>query len=351
MTRLCRGGSGRAVAARLRDVAPVLLLSLAVSAAVRAHDRQPPTASVTSPAAAAPEGIGVTASVDRPAIWVADRLTYTIEIRCPRGVDILVDDLGRDKLKLTALEVVSADSRRREEDGVTRYAFDYVLTTYRVDVATPTIAAFPVRYYLTRAGLRPEEAAPAGSVVVPAVAVAFRSLLPDDQPIYDVRDDRAVPQRWLPYRVLAAVGIALILVSVTPAAFLLMRLARGARARTRTTSRRSARQTKEAARATLEAMRATDPADAEARRDGFARLDTVVRQHVATVCGVNAAAMTPDEIELALEPCAGRIAVGLVTSVLASCELARYASPDRQPSPDTWREALGHAEQILSDPQ
>ena len=117
-----------------------------------------------------PPGLTVTARVDRPAIWIADRLTYTVEIVCPRGLDILTEDLGRDRLKLTGLDLVGSDNSRREEDGVTRYRFEYVLTTYRVDVATPTIGSFPVRYYLTRAGQRPEEAALAGSLTVPAVA-------------------------------------------------------------------------------------------------------------------------------------------------------------------------------------
>jgi hypothetical protein len=314
----------------------LLVLALSASVAVSASSLQ------------ATDGITVSAGVDRPAIWIADRLTYTVEIVCPRGVDILVGDLDRSKLKLTALDVVSADSSRREDGGVTRYLFEYVLTTYRVDVATPTIGSFPVRYYLTRTGQRPEEAAPAGSVVVPAVAVAFRSLLPDDQPIYDVRDGRSVPPRLLPYRMLEPVGIGLILLSVTPAAFLLMRLARGARERRRTAARRSSRETRQAAHAALDGMRAIDAADAGARRDGFARLDALVRQLVTDVCGVAAAGMTPDEIEVALESCAGRIPVELVTSILASCELARYASPELQPSPDTWREAVGQAEQILS---
>jgi hypothetical protein len=295
-----------------------------------------------------PEGFTVTARVDPPAIFVADRLTYTVEIACPRGFDILVADLGRDRLKLTGLEVVSADSSRHEEAGVTRYTFAYVLTTYRVDIATPAIGSFPVRYYLTRPGQRPEEAAPAGSLAVPPVAVAFRSLLPDDQAIYDVRDGQSVPPRWLPYRLLEPVGIALIIIAIVPVVLLLVGLAEGARARRRAAAPRSSRHSRQAARAALDEMRAADAADADARREGFARLDGLVRQHLSEVCGVAAAGMTPEEIDAALEPCAARIPVALVTSVLAACELARYASPELQPSIDTWRETIGQAEQILS---
>jgi hypothetical protein len=185
-------------------------------------------------------------------------------------------------------------------------------------------------------------------MVVPSVAIAFRSLLPDDQPIYDVRDGRSIPAPWLPYGVLQTVGIALIVLSATPAAFLLIRLAKGTGVRWRLASGRSSRRAAQTARAVLDDMRAADPADAGARRESFARLDALVRQHVADVCGVSAAGLTPEEIETALEPCSTRVPVDLVASILASCELARYAHPERQPSLDAWREALGQAEQVLA---
>jgi hypothetical protein len=332
-------------------VLAALALSMAVPLGVGAQARQPSSTAgspAITPSPSAPQGLSVTARVDRPAIWVADRLTYTVEIVCPRGVDILVGDLAREKLPLTGLDVVSADTTRRTEGDVTRYAFDYVLTTYRVDVVTPAIGPFPVRYYLARAGQRPEEAAPAGSVIVPPVAVAFRSLLPEDQAIYDVRDGRDIPQRWLPYRLLQPVGLGLVLFSAVPAAFVLVRLALGVRERRRATTGRSSRRQKQSARAAFDEVRATDGTDLQARRAGFARLAALIRQHLSDVCGVAAAGMTPEEIAVALEPCGSRIPIELVASVLESCELARYASPDLYPSPDAWREALGQAEQLLA---
>jgi hypothetical protein len=355
MIRLRQGYGGQVGGqARLTGLALVLsavVTSIGLPADVRAQARQAPStagSAANTPSASAPQGLAVTARVDRPAIWVADRLTYTVEIVCPRGIDILVGDLAREKLPLTGLDVVSADTSRRAEGDVTRYAFDYVLTTYRVDVATPAIGSFPVRYYLARAGQRPEEAAPAGSVIVPPVVVAFRSLLPEDQAIYDVRDGRDIPQRWLPYRLLQPVGLGLVLLSAVPAAFVLVRLALGVRERRRATTRRSSRRQKQSARAAFDEVRATDATDPQARRAGFARLDALIRQHLSDVGGVAAMGMTPKEIEVALEPCASRIPIELVASVLESCELARYASPDLYPSPDAWREAVGHAEQLLS---
>jgi hypothetical protein len=296
-----------------------------------------------------PAGITVRADVDRPAIWIADRLTYTIEIACPRGIDIVVDDLARDKLKLTGLEIVAADTVRRVDGGdVTRYAFHYVLTTYRVDVPTPALAPLTVRYYIARAGEGPETAAPAGSFVVPGASVAFRSLLPDDQVAYAVRDARSVEPPSLRYRLLEPLGIGLMLVSLAPVAFLAARLTTLARERRRSRVRVSSRQTRRTTRAALDELGAVEPDTLEARREAFARLDGVVRQHVADVCGVAAAGLTPEEITLAIEPCAARIPRELVTSVLTSCELARYATPELQPSPAAWQDALAQARQLLS---
>ena len=292
-------------------------------------------------------GVTVTARVDRPAIWVADRVTYTVDIACPRGFDILLEDLGRDRLKLTGLDVVSTNTARRQEGDVTRYTADYVLTTYRVDVPELSIGSFPVRYYVTRAGQRPEEAAPAGSVLVPAVSVAFRSLLPDGQLEYEPRDPSSVPDRWIGYRILAPVGIGLMLVSMAPVAFLLLRLVRGVRARRQRAARPSSRHVRQVARAAFDELRAMDAGHAEVRRQGFARLDGLVRQHVEEVCGVGVQGLTPDEIVAAIEPCGPRLPVELVASVLSASELARYAAPDLQPDDDVWRQTLGQAEQLL----
>jgi hypothetical protein len=289
-----------------------------------------------------------TAGVDRPAIWIADRVTYTVEIVCPRGVDILTGDLDRDKLKLTGLEVLSADSRRRSENDAARYTFDYVLTTYRVDVATPAIGAFQVRYYLTGAGQRPEDAAPAGAVTIPAVPIAFRSLLADEQTVYEPRADRPLSSPSLPYTVLAPAGIGLMLVSATPLAFLVVRFATAARARRRDRAGPSARQAKQAARAALDELRALDASEPRARREGFARLDALVRGHLAAIAGVPADGMTVDEIVSALDGRTPQVPVQLLTSVLGSCELARFASPDLHPSLDAWRDAVAEAEQIVS---
>lgn len=294
-------------------------------------------------------GVSIATAFDRPAMWVADRVTYTIEITCRPGVDILVDDLSRDKLKLTGLEVIGGDTARQTGTGdVIRYEFRYVLTTYRVDVPTLTIAPLPVRYYARREGDRPADAAPAGIVQVPGGAIAFRSLLPDDQPSYPVRDSRPVPPRLLMYRVLQPIGLGLILLSIVPVGLMAAGLVRRAREGRPRAAKRSPRETRQATRAAFDVVRAADPDTVDARRAAFARLDALVRAHITDVCGVPTPGLTPAEIEEVLQTCASSLPVELSASVLTSCELARYAPPELLPSADVWRDTLTQAEQVLA---
>jgi hypothetical protein len=319
----------------------------ALPAAPHADGRPPAPAPQATPAEE--EEVTVKTNLDRPAVWVADRVTYTIEITCRRGVDILVDDLSPDKLKLVGLEVVSSDTARQAGSGnVIRYEFRYVLTTYRVDVPTLTIGPLPVRYYARREGERPPDAAPAGTVRVPEAAIAFRSLLPDVQPSYPVRDSRPAAQRLLVYRILRPIGVGLIVLSIVPVGFMAIGLVRRVRQGRRSTVRRSLRQTRQAARAALEEVRAADAATADARRAAFARLDALVRHHLSDVCGVPTPGLTPAEITAVLGACASRMPVDLASSVLTSCELARYARPEFLPSADAWRDTLTQAEQVLA---
>jgi len=301
-----------------------------------------------TPSAAPEEDVSVRTSLDRTAMFVGDRVALTIEVTCRRGHEVLVDDLSRDKLKLEGLEVVGTDTARQADGDVTRYQFRYMLTTYRVDTPVLRIAPFNARYYVRRAGQKLDDAPPAGSVQVPGAVIAFRSLLPDDQVTYPARDARPAAERLARFRVLQPVGLGLILLSIAPVALLALAALRRAQQRRRTTTRRSLRQARQASRASLEAVRAADPTSAEDRRDAFARLDALVRQHLSDVCGVPAVSLTPPEIATALSARSSGPPMELASSVLSTCELARYAPPALLPSASVWRDTLAHAEQVLA---
>jgi hypothetical protein len=296
--------------------------------------------------AAEPADVIVRTSLDRTAIWVADRVTYAVEITCKRGVDVLADDLSRDKLKTEGLEVIGGETARRSgSDNTTVYLVHYVLTTYRTDVPTLKIAPLRVRYAVMRAGQRLEDAAPAGEVHVPGATIAFRSVLPDDEDLPGIRSEKPPHVRPLPFTALQPIGIGLIIVSVVPALLAIAALVRRTR---RPRVRRSVRAARHQERASLEAVRQMDVDSVEGRREVFTELDALVRDHLCEVCGLPGASLTPHEVPFALATTRTKVPAELVASVLETCELARYAPPGVMPSPEACRETVDKVAQVIS---
>ena len=295
---------------------------------------QPPQSDVT-----------VRTSLDRTAMWVADRVTYTIEITCTRGVDVLAADLSRDKLKTEGLEVIAGDTARRSAPGdATIYQFQYVLTTYRTDVATLNIAPLSVRYAMTRAGQRAEDAASAGEVQVPGAIIAFRSVLPDDPDPAGIRSDKPAQARQMRFAALQPIGVGLIIVSIVPALFAIAAFVRRTR---RPRVRRSARVVRHEERASLDALAQADVETVEGRREVFTALDALVREHLRAVCGVSGVGLTPREVPFALTTEATKVPAELIASVLEACELGRYAPPHAMPSADACRATVKSARDIV----
>ena len=242
--------------------------------------------------------------------------------------------------------MIGADSRRMDDGDGVRYTFTYTLTTYRTDVAAPAIDTFPVRYYRARPGQRPEDAAPAGTIMVPAVAITFRSLLPDDRSGVEVRHDRSLPVGWLPYRALVPVGAGLLLVSAIPVALLAAVAVR--RVRQRAAGGRPARHAKQDARTKLAELRALDASDPGTRREAFGRLDTLVRGYVESLAGVPARSLPSAALVEALDPRSSQIPRESLATLLDACELARFAPPPLHPSADAWHAALEQADRIVT---
>ena len=310
----------------------------------------PAKAATGAPAAPAPEPpkkheVDVHASVDRTAVWVGDHVTYTVDVVCKPGIDILEDDLSKDHLKLEGLDVLSTEATQQDTaDGGRLHRFRYVLTTYKVDAPALKIAPMSVRYFTRRAGQRVQDATPAGDVVVPGVTLAYRSMLPDAQETYGLRDARATMPRSRLLAHAQGIGWALVIVSMAPAAFWIAALVQNRRR----VVRRSKREVREQERASLEAARALDLSTVEGRRDAYGQMNTIVREHLRDACGVPGLALTPAEIEPALGRTKSRVPADQVTSLLLECDRARFAPADALPKADVCREALDRTEQILA---
>jgi hypothetical protein len=311
----------------------------------RTSDPRSPTPDPRSPKEEpATPPVQVRASVDRTAIWVGDRITYSVDIVCARGVEILLDDLAKEKLRVNGLDVLSSDTTTTVDAAErTTYRLRYALTTYRVDVPSLSIQPMAARYYARRPGQRLQDIAPAGEVQVPGAVVAFRGTLPD-QPTYELRDGRdLVPRNRILART-ASIGLALVVISLAPAAFVAIAFLRR---RTRKTGRRSARQARMDRRTTLERLRSLDVTTEDDRRKAYDEISAAVRQHLAAASGVPAPGLTAAEVDAALEGAGGRVAREPVTSLLMACDSARYGPPHALPSAQACREALQTAEQVL----
>jgi hypothetical protein len=289
--------------------------------------------------------VQVRASVDRTAMWVADRVTYTVDIVCGRGVDILADDLAKEKLRLNGLEVVTSEATSTTDAaGETKHRFRFVLTTYRVDTPSPSIEPTSIRYYARRPGQRLEDVAPAGETQVPGAVIAFRSTLPESQPIVQLRDDRVPAARHPFFGHAEQAGVALIVLSLVPAAFV---VGSAVARRARKTQRRSRRQVRQDERAALERLRALDVTTEEDRRRAYDEISAAVRAHLAARAHVAAPAMTAPELDAALASGAPQPSRESATALLAACDAARYGPPQALPPPQACRDALVQAEQLL----
>jgi hypothetical protein len=292
----------------------------------------------------APRDVEVRTSLDRTAVWVADRVTYTIAIACRKGVDILVDDVSKDKLRLDGLEIVASDADRTiDRDDRTTHTFHFTLTTYRVDASELTIGGLTVRYAVKRTGQRLEDAAPAGEVQVPPAVVAFRSALPDGQETYQIRDGRGPRPRGVVYAWLRPIGVSLVLIAIVPAVAAVAAAVRRARPRVR---QRSARQIRQDERTSLDEIEALDVSTVAGRREAYTRLNALVREHL-TRAGIEAAGLTPAEIEAAAARSGGQVPVELAAGVLNACDRARFAPPESWPSADDCRDAIEQCSRLL----
>jgi hypothetical protein len=308
---------------------------------------RPPALRAQPPAPAQVPAPRVSAAVDRTAVWIADRVVYTVDIACGPGVDVLLDDLAKEKLRLNGLEVVSSDSSATTDAADrTAHHFRYVLTTYRVDNASPSIEPMSVRYYSRRQGERLQDVAPAGEVQIPGAVLALRSTLPEAQAELAIRDRRAPEPRRTFYARTSQIGLALVVVSMVPA---LVVVAAAVRRRTAAQpARRSARQAKQDQRATLERLRTMDVSSEADRRRALDEISTAVRGYIASHSRVPAVALTAAEIDEALAARGGRVPRETVVSLLQTCDEARYRPPAAVLSADECRDALSTAEQVLT---
>ena len=319
-----------------------LVLAFLTAAAAQQRRPSPPAAATRPPAASQP--IEVRTSVSKVAVWVGDRVTYSIELRCAPMVDIVTDDLATERLHVEGLEIRDvAIDRDTSDPGRLTYRVNYTLVTFNVEAPALRIGEIPVRYSIRRPGqLAGEQTHPAGEVRIPALRLILRSALLDGDVPVEIRDGR--PLQPLPRRVALAqpFGIGLLVIAAAPVGLLVLNIARRAR-RARPTGPK--RVTRRERRASLEEIKALDVASPDVRRDAYARLDVWIRDLARQTTGIAAAALTPPELSGAIAHPERAPHLEQIQTLLVECERAKYAPqpPDRE----RWSAALIEAEQLL----
>jgi hypothetical protein len=284
--------------------------------------------------------IDVRRSVDRTAVWVGDTVRYTLEFSLPSDLDVLAEDVTKERLPVKGADVLAIEmSERRTASGWVRI-IDVTMATYAVDAPEIVIEGFPVRYF-SRRTVGSTQVAPAGQVVVPRTVVTIRSTLPDSGRLPDLREPRGVRQAPRYLRFAQPVGLAMVALAVVPVGLLLLDVAGRVRRLRAGGPRRKARRMQAGA---LAALSASDPASPQERVEAFERLDRLVRDHLELVAGIPARALTPAEITTALQARPGTPSES-IESLLATCERARYA-PDPLGA-EVWRDAVSAAERIV----
>ena len=327
-----------------------VVAGIALSAAVAAQQ----TPETGSPSGNPPGGIDdrfmrsyviARSSVDRSAVWIGDRFTFTITVECSNGTDILAEDLSRDRLQTQELDILSVEETREDlGDGLIIYRFVYHLTTYSFFPAAKTIGDMELRYYVRRPGQRPEDIVPAGEIIVPGATVVVRSLLPDNLESAQYRYERVPAPRATALTWMQPIGIALVIVSIVPAVIWAVAFLRSLRQRRR---RESALQLRLEERAALDELRALDLEDEAGRRTAYDRLSALVRGHVSGAWGVSADGLTPDEIALALSDQGHGEDAAAAVLFLDSCDKARYGTLEELPSSDACRAAFDEAADLI----
>jgi hypothetical protein len=300
--------------------------------------------SAAAPRANTPPPVEVRTSVSRTAVWVGDPVTYSIELRCAPQVDIVLEDLATERLKVDGVDIrdVVID-RDVSEPGRLTYRVKYSLVTFNVEAPALKIGEIPVRYSIRQPGQRPEEPVPpSGEVRIPPLTLALRSTLPDMEVPAQIRDGRAL--RPLPRRLALAqpIGIGLLIVAAAPVGLLLFNLGRRA---SRLRARGPRGFTRRARRASLEEIKALDTGSPSGHREAYARLDALIREHARQTTGAAAAALTPSELAGAVaDPDKFRY-LERIQTLLAECERAKYAP--QPPDPERWSGVLLEAEELL----
>jgi hypothetical protein len=324
-----------------------LLLALCVLIGARVAGQEPGAAAPEQRRPGNPvQPIELRTTVSRTAVWVGDRVVYTIELRCAPGVDVLLDDLMKERIQIQGGEILSVEPQRSESDGRIIHRFTYTLATFRVDATAIHLATLPVRYYVRGRGERRGDGAPAGEVAIPPLTVAVGTTVPESEGAIRLRSPGGTRAAPIQLRLAQPVGLGLVLLAIVPVAFSVLGVTRRIRAfRTAYNARRSGKRQ----RGSFDQIKSLQPGSDEERIEAYGQLDEFLRDHLAMTTGIAAHSLTPTDVKRALLDRAPQIPHDAIEAVLEACERARYAP--EPPAAAEWADVVRDAEAVLRAPR
>lgn len=291
--------------------------------------------------------VSITSRVDKTAVWIGDALNYTIEVIHDSDIEFVLDNLNKESLRFAPFVIREITTQDRDWTDTKRLLeINFLLSTYEIGKNDLTIPSLVLYYFKRETGLKRLEKKDltAEAVRVPALKVGFRSTLTgsplrprDFKPNSPIDVSQAIAAL-----VLGLTGITFTTVQGMRKARELFRRKRPAKIRLSSWARAKSA---EKQLANLQALGRQSPEDL---LRFYAEAPRFLRQYVSERWQIEAAGLTPDEIEIALGKANVKDPlVQEIKTVLEQCDRVRYGRDSIPLARDLWTQAFTALERIV----
>ena len=293
-----------------------------------------------------PLPVSVTPMLDKTAIWVGDDLTYTIRAVYEANVEMVLDNLTKERLPLSPF--VSRDIAFRHMDWAgdkKAVEIKLTLTTFETGKPELTIPLIPLYYFVRESGNLDKER-PVDSVPAPAQSVGLRSAL-----VTETMVPRTLTSPRSPGLAAALLPFGLGLAGLAGLA------AYGGRRwwlrlhPPQNTGQLSREARERIVRASLSRLQSDVRAGGEDPRKWSGAIAANLRSMVAQLFQIPAAAQTPEELQAAFARSgADPTLAAEVTDMLSQCDELRYGR-DTSAGQRLRTQLIQSAERLMQSPR
>ena len=295
--------------------------------------------------------VSITSRVDKTAVWIGDTLNYTIEVVHDTDIEFVLDNLNKESLRFTPFVIREITTQERDwTDKKKLLEINFLLSTYEIGKNDLTIPSFVLYYFKREPGLQrlAKKEMTAEAVRVPALKVGFRSTL-SGSPLRprDFKPTSAINVKQ------AIVALVLGLTGITFTTVHGVRRVREILPRRKPTKiTLSAWARAKAAEKRLASLQALGRQGPEDLMRFYAEAPQFLRQHLSEQWEIEAAGLTPDEIEIALRKTNVKSSlVQEIKTVLEQCDRVRYGRDGIRLGRDLWAQVFALLERIVRSKQ